>query len=337
MKKVFFLLIVVSSVSFAQQPPKDITINPEKILLELERIEKQQQSIIGQAKQMAVSKVQSAAASGTAAADFYAQGIKATRFSGPSDAVKYIDWKKQNGELLRSNDFQNACLMSLRYLLLSLQRADAEDGTDFTKPSYDYAMLLRPLLDKFRNSTKAVPGEAVQILNENIGNSVFVKFLGLDPYLPQSGNDWENSPGKFRGILEKNIASVYRENKNPNIISIWDAIIDFEASEASKGKSGFAINQFNEVERPPLMFARANDMVLVGLKNRGIQEIFNLAKASPTHSDFQSWVTRIRELIAANSATVAPSAPEENNAAEQPAPTENTSDAQEAPFVPAVQ
>ena len=105
----------------------------------------------------------------------------------------------------------------------------------------------------------------------------------------------------------------YREDKNPELIKMWDAIIAYETERANP-KNALDINvaRFAEVQLPQMQFSRANDMIAIGHTNRGIMEIFKLVKEHSTHPDFSNWLTSLRTLLT-------PKAPPETPAAEAPA------------------
>jgi len=344
MKK--FLAVVLAAVSplFAQDAPD---VNIEKILRDLDEIAKKQEQTLTSAKQSAFSKIQAAASSDTAAISFYEEATRATQFAGQAQEMqKWLEWKNNNAETLRSSDMRKAVQMHLQYLLLSLKRFDAGDegGKDFLKPSLEYAKLLRQFLydldDSGRRNTQmqqqsgdrsgrtggrnfTATGNAIRdaqnMVRQNIGGSMFARYLGLEPYLPQQ-KDWEGSSGSFRGILEKNVMSIYRTDKNPEIMKMWDSIIAYEEERANpKNALDFNVTNWKGVQLPQLHFARANDYIAIGYRNRGIMEIFALIKQHPTHPDFANWISRLREILKPK-----PAEPEKTETPETPAPAEET-------------
>ena len=79
---------------------------------------------------------------------------------------------------------------------------------------------------------------------------------------------------------------------------MWDFDIQTRNENISKrGSRDYDANQFKTIELPKLQFARANDLVALGMNNRGITEIFALIKTNPQHPDFAAWLQRLRELL----------------------------------------
>jgi len=344
MKK--FLTIVVAltvaSPLFAQRDEPDVNI--EKLLRELEDLEKRQEQTLTSAKRAAFSQIQSAASSDTSAINFYEEAMRATQFAGQAQEMqKWLDWKNNNADTLRHPEMRKAVQMHLQYLLLSLKRFDAEDGKDFVKPSLEYANHLRKFLydldDSIRRNTQmqqqqqggrgggggggggrnfAATGSALRdaqnMIRQNIAGSMFARYLGLDPYLPKK--DWEGSSGNFRGILEQNMMPIYRADKNPELMKMWDHIIAYEEERANpKNALDFNVTRWNEVQHPQLRFSRANDYIAIGYRNRGIMEIFALIKQNPTHPDFANWISRLRVIL-----TPKPVEPEASETSETPTP-----------------
>jgi|GEM_PF-3728594 len=59
------------------------------------------------------------------------------------------------------------------------------------------------------------------------------------------------------------------------------------------------IGKITPITRPTLQFNQAQDMVLVGQMNIGVNKTFVLVREIPTHLDFASWVSTLRELLLA--------------------------------------
>ena len=214
-------------------------------------------------------------------------------FDGLKDKVSaFMDWKKNHAEEMRSQDFQTALRLHLRYLILSLERGGTDKPMTLAKPSMDYVAELVKAQADFKSDAAEK-----EILSKKINDSLFTHWLKLGQWLP-SEKEWESSPNNVSGILEKNIRRPLREAKDPNLISVWDFEIQTRNENISKrGSRDYDANQFKTIELPKLQFARANDLVALGMNNRGITEIFALIKANPQHPDFAAWLQRLRELL----------------------------------------
>ncbi|MEX1117989.1 MAG: hypothetical protein WEB60_04265 [Terrimicrobiaceae bacterium] len=296
------LTVSLSSLCAQQDGPP---INAELVLRELAALEDKQKQTHQQALTSAINTLRPGSGGGAAASTLYQSAVEATRFEGLKDKVTaFIDWKKQNSDLLRSSEMQTALGLHIRYLLLSIQRNEAEDGKQFVQPSLDYVEDLRQFLGSLEKLDK-VPDPIKDLMDKGINDSVFTKWLRLGSWLPD-GKQWEANPGNLRGILEKNVRVVLREEKSPKVIETWDYEMTYEADRVTTGRLAHAADSFNTVNRPKMQFSRANDLVLIGQKNRGTTEILGLVRAYPQHPDFGTWVARLKELLAPPAAAPVP-------------------------------
>jgi hypothetical protein len=297
---------------FAQQdaPP----VNIQAILQELARIEESQKNAVVSARQSAIAQIRAAAASPSAATDLYERAVEATQFEGTKNkGAAFADWKASRAPVLRNRELQTALLLHLRYLALSLERKVSEKPDSFVAPSLSYARDLAAaegqflkVLEALQNPTGSdrdqqnIDREALKMkdefLGKALGDSVFVRWLRLGPELPK-GDNWELTPGNLSGILEKNVRVPLRAAKNPELLSTYEMELQVLADRASLSRREHEANEFNTVVRPRVQLARANDMIDLGQKNRGIAEIFLMVKTYPQHPDFGKWVKRLRELL----------------------------------------
>jgi hypothetical protein len=310
-------LIFISLAPLAQAQQDAPALDSDAILREITALEDKQKQTIKQARSASENLLRTGANGGPTAVDLYEKAVEATRFEGLKDKVPaFIDWKKKNAELFRSSEFQEALAFHIRYLLLTMARAGAKNGEEFAKPSLDYAAQLREFREKLIKADNT-PDLVKELLDKGVNESVLTKWLNLGPWL-NAGKDWEMSPGNLAGILEKNVRSVYRTTKNPQLPVTWDFEMQYEADRISTGRLTDAAEKFNTINRPRMQFAKANDTILIGMKNRGTSEILALIRTYPQHPDFGNWVSRLKESLATPKApeTVAPAAP----SAEPPAP-----------------
>ena len=326
----FLSLVIVAPQVLAQQdgPPVD----GNSILRDLDQIEEKQKLALQTARNTAISQIKTAASSASNATNLYESAIEATQFDGVrGQGAAFADWKKSKSALLRTKEMQTALLLHLKYLALSLERKDSDKPELFVPPSLAFAVEVAGADDLFLKQGQyirdqaskdkdgvAVQKEAVKLKDELLGkslaDSIFVKWLRLGPSLPK-GEDWELTPGNIPGILEKNVRPVLREAKNPQVIDTWEFEMKVLADRITFGRLEHQAAEFNTVARPRLQFSRANDMVVIGQKNRAVSEIYSMVKTYPQHPDFSKWVQRLRELL--QPAPAAPAA--EETPAETPA------------------
>ncbi|CAN5429908.1 hypothetical protein BH09VER1_BH09VER1_30480 [soil metagenome] len=323
----FFGLVSLTTLPlFAQDAPP---ANVSAILQDLDKIEQQQKQTILSARQSATAQIRAAANSPSAADALYLQAIEATQFDGiKNKGGNFAEWKSGKAALLRSKEMQAILSFHLRYLALSLERFGSDKPELFAQPAYDYVKELAAYDAAFIKLAQKGPDSQSQhdkdeaALNKEILNakkellgtpltdSVFVKWLRLEPFLPKE--DWELKPGDISGILDKDVRSVFRKSRDPRLIETWEYEMKVKADRVTATRLDHDATDFNTVTRPQMQFNRANDMILIGQKNRGIAEIYSMIKTYPTHADFSQWVQRLRELLKT-------SAPAPAAAAESPA------------------
>lgn len=307
--------------------------NVSAILQDLDKIEQTQKQIVLSARQTATAQIRAAANSPTAADALYQQAVEAMQFDGiRNKGSNFADWKSSKAPLLRSKEMQAILNFHLRYLALSLERFGSDKPELFAQPAYDYAKELVAYDARFLKLAQKGPDPQTQrdkeeaalnkeilnakkeLLGQSLADSVFVKWLRLEPFLPK-GDDWELKPGDISGILDKDVRSVFRKAKDPRLIETWEYEMQVKADRVSATRLDHDATDFNTVTRPQMQFNRANDMILIGQKNRGIAEIYSMIKTYPTHADFTQWVQRLRELLKPSApAPAAPSAAADSSA-----------------------
>ena len=288
------LVTSLSVIPFALAQSDVNPVNADAILKEIETIEQKQKQTIASAKNSTLSRLQTAAASGAAAAGFYTDAVEEVQFQGQKGkAEAFIDWKKQNGDLLRSKPMQTALMLHLRYALLAVQRKGIEKPETLMPASEKYLSDLIAADDVFEDKP---PQQALDLLTKPLGQSVMAQWLRLGDWLPDD-KDFELAPGNVTGILNKNIRPYLREAKSPNLIQTWDLQMQIEADRITTGRSDHKADEFNSVTRPRLIFQRAKDMATIGQPNRAVSGIIVLVRTYPEHPDFNTWVAEIKSMV----------------------------------------
>jgi hypothetical protein len=85
--------------------------------------------------------------------------------------------------------------------------------------------------------------------------------------------------------------------KDPRVLDYWFAKVQADGARAAKGNNSLAINKFNSVQRPALLWARAEDEETIGLHDQAVADMLALATAHPDHPDFDKWTARLTELV----------------------------------------
>lgn len=272
---------------------------------EIETLEQKQKQGKLSEKGMLLAQIQTASASGSAAANFYTKAVEEVQFKGKKDKPEaFAEWKKSHEDMLRSKEMQTALVLHLKYLLLSLQRKGLE------KPEIQLPALMAYInelvnADDIFSAPPSAPDpkkkappkdEWKNLLEKPLGQSVFAQWLRLDEWLPEAKN-WELKPGDLAGIFDKDVRSVLRDKKDPQLVPTWDMQMKIEADRITSGRSTHEAEEFNTVTRPRLLFKRAQDMVVLGQPNRGLVEVVALVRAYPSHPDFPAWLDSIRGML----------------------------------------
>lgn len=280
-------------------------INAEQILKEIEQLEAKQKGQLLASKAQMLSILQNSLKSGPTASRLYEDAVEATQFNGRKDKSQaFSDWKKKNADLLRSQEMQTALELHLRYLVLSLDRAASEKEIDFINPSLSYINDISKILSDQAKGT-IFPPEAKALLDNSLAKSIFTKWMLLGPWLPNA-TDWELIPSKIDGIFEKNIRQPLRKENSPLLVGTWDLQIKIQADLITQGRLDYEADKFLIVTQPRLLFSRANDMILVGSKNKGCTEILQLLRSHSEHPDFPQWTEKIRQVLSSPPATESP-------------------------------
>jgi len=329
------LAVIVTGVAYAEpQRP----INADALLRELDLIEKRQSQSLSKALQEAYALLRPGASSGSTAAQLYRKAVDATRFDGlDGDNKKFANWKEKNEDKFRSKAVHDALSMYIRYLLMSLERAAAEDGEEFVEPSLQYAQEIYKF-QRVIGSGDPEDREARKILAESIGSSPLTKWLGLGPYLPSAKKgvkapsrasaspsptptaspssspmpspsptpnhqpappklSWENSPGNVAGILAQNVRPYLKYQRDPRLLMTWDMEIEMLKKKLEGTERSYDVAQIEEVHLPALQYKKALDAVEIQRVDDGIAMIFELIRTHPHHPQFQTWVKKARLIL----------------------------------------
>jgi len=277
-------LTATPSYGQADQAP----INAAAALADLAKLESTRAQALEDDRNTAISALQQAAATPSAAARLYESAVKVT------GEVDFADWKKRNAELLRDKAFQEAAQIHLRYLVLTLERGRSEDSTRGAAPSLQYARELAGWITRQHN--QQLPGPAIDLLDKPLAEGPFVRWFRLRPFLP-SGQVWEQRPGHLDKILEKNVRIPWRTSGDARLDSTWQLELETAAALAS-ANGDRAAEEFNTRTAPALSFRRAVDRAAAGQPNRAAADILGIARKHPSHPDFPQWAAALRGMLA---------------------------------------
>lgn len=330
--RILAAIITIPTLCFGQVPVQDAQPMDVKQLIEaLKAIRDQHDAGIKARKQHAYTQVMAAAASGTTAAAFWKQAVKEVQFEGAEhQASKLSDWRDGDGDALSSKECQNAARLHLYWLGLSLQhvmgtenKAMLQNIIDFTKQirAEDEVMTkLDSAIERAKDrkdrkdagDDQAVKRVHDQILRMGVGGSPVARWLQLGDLLgddskkrpgltaePRTGglSGWEFTPGNVDGIYGAIILPEFRASKDARLLEYWDLKIKQETERATEKKLDVEQRDWTQVKRPTLLWNRAQDVMLLGQKNRAIGEMFNLVKTFPQHPSAVGWITALEGII----------------------------------------
>jgi hypothetical protein len=248
-----------------------------------------------------ISDFTAASADDGAALNFYLEAVRVTRFVGqPHEDTAFHDWKKEQMAKLKPAAIRTA----LRYTTLSLQRAaGATDDQIFPvllAYAEDTAAVLPALADT--EGDRRGGGDDQEILRQPVGDNIFARWYNIGGQLGTLEN-WEPVPGNIDGIYEKILLPVMRKNRDPRILRYWDDKIMAEKGKAAVATAAFSTDRFNLTRRPSLLWSRAEDEVAIGMRDRGITDMYNLVKAFPAHPDAGKWIPELEDLLTSTETT----------------------------------
>ena len=129
-----------------------------------------------------------------------------------------------------------------------------------------------------------------------VGDSLFAKYFQISPYLAGLPN-WEVRLYDVEGIFQKTILPSLRQDKGPRLLTYWDSKMQGEAARVDQRSNSLAVNRFNNVLRPTLLWNRAEDELLLGDQPRAVADMLAILKAHPDHPDFDKWAARLTDLV----------------------------------------
>ncbi len=269
-------------------------------------------------KQKAIQEVSAAAASGESAVVAWEKAVMATQFDGVTkEATAFKAWREGEGEALKAGEAKNAARLYFQYLALTLQRSSGTPVKDMLPAIVNYTKELaadqagmdnledtikreKERVDAKRGNPRKTNDAEVKkmhdsILNRGLGGSMVVQWLKLGEWV--NVDKWEGTPGNFDGIYEKTILPELRVQRDQRVLEYWDLKIKREGDNAAKSKLEFEHDKFLTQKLPVLLWNKAADMGVLGLKNRAATEMFNLIRKYPSHPDAAAWMGKLEEML----------------------------------------
>lgn len=325
------MLAMPQPTAFAQAgdaPPMDTA----QLLAALKQLKEINESGIRNRRTQAYQQVAAALSSPEKAVAFWKEAVKSAQFEGAEREGSQIrDWREGDGEALNDKLCQGAVVLHLRWLALSLQRAGGTEVRQLLPQIIEYAKAVQgdalaaehfqETLEKAKErnesgkngmAKKSVGEDQIvkrvhdQIMRTQVGGSPVAKWLQLGDLLGDSGKKprasasstgWETTPGNVDGIYTSIILPEFRAMKDPRLLDYWDMHLKRETEKAAERKLDVDQRDWTTVKRPSILWARSQDVLLLGYKNRAIGEMFNIVKAFPQHPEAPGWIAQIEAAI----------------------------------------
>lgn len=342
MKRSFIPLLIASlSVPALAQlndiPPVDVNL----ILQGLKQFKELNETSLKARRNTAYQQIVAAASSLEKSAAYWTDAVLAVQFAGVDHQTAAVrDWKNGEGEGLKAKEGANAARLHLVWLGLTIQHsAGAEmkqllpSVIDFTKQlEADDAAIGKVVeqIDKAKaakrpgttNKSLAEDTHAKKIhdsiLRMSVTSSPVAKKLQISDLIGDvgkrrkrgedgEGSNWETVPGNVNGIYNAIILPEFRATKDARLIDYWDMMIRKGQENIYAGMPDFEERQWSQVKRPAMLWSRAQDLLLIGQRNRGITEMYNLIKAFPQHPEVATWIAQLEAIVIPVSAPQAPS------------------------------
>ncbi|MDB6149682.1 MAG: hypothetical protein JWQ44_1130 [Chthoniobacter sp.] len=308
------------------------------LLRDLKLIRETQVTQSKQQRQTALQQVQSAAANGERAAVIWEDAIRAVQFDGAAkEGTAFRDWKEKEGAGLSTKEGRNAARLYFTWLGLTLQRDGGATVKDLMPQVINYTKelsadqqamdLLEETIKREKELSAGKHGgprrsndEQVAkrihdlVLGKGLGGSAVVQWMKIADFVKPE--KWETTPGNYDGIFNQIVLPELRAQKDPRVLDYWDMRLKKEAESASKAKLAFEIDKFNNERRPTLLWNRAEDMLLIGQRNRAMTEMFNLIKTYPKHPEGEGWLEKLENLIVNPNGVTPTTSPGEARSAE---------------------
>lgn len=295
-------------------------IDRNALLQELQAIEDKQKQdtqtrLVSLAKQF-----MDASRSAATAEKVYLEALKNMQFdSNMRDNSRFQDWRKNHKGMLDNKAFQAALMLHLRYMGISLMVAAKPDDAPMPyKEIMDYLRDLLAVRAQFASSGLGGDDERAlrefyeKPINEGIVAQGFLIGPDLQKVIQGGGGagKWEQNAGNWRSILNLGVREPLRKLKDPQLLATWQFEIDVLRKSLDGNQNDVANVNFNQIELPRLMWAQAQDMVLLGQNGPAIVAMAQIVRSYPQHPDVLNWIGQLKEILKTLPAVQEPAAPQ---------------------------
>ena len=325
------LIVAALSVPAFAQPNDAPPVDMKQLLQGLRQFKEQNETSLKTRRTAAYQQITAAASSLDKAAAYWTDAVLAVQFAGVDHQTAAVrDWKQGEGEGLKAKEGANAARLHLVWLGLTMQHSAGAETKQLLPSVIDFTRQLEAddaaishvveLIDKAKAAKRPGVNKALSeethakkihdsILKMSVTNSPVAKRLQIADLLGdvakkrKRGEDaapasWETVPGNVNGIYNAIILPEFRATKDPRLLEYWDLMIKKEQENIYAGMPDFEERQWSQIKRPAMLWSRAQDLLLIGQRNRAVTEMYNLIKAFPQHPEAAAWISQLEQSLA---------------------------------------
>lgn len=325
------LIVAALSVPAFAQPNDAPPVDMKQLLQGLRQFKEQNETSLKTRRTAAYQQITAAASSLDKAAAYWTDAVLAVQFAGVDHQTAAVrDWKQGEGEGLKAKEGANAARLHLVWLGLTMQHSAGAETKQLLPSVIDFTRQLEAddaaishvveLIDKAKAAKRPGTNKALSeethakkihdsILKMSVTNSPVAKRLQIADLLgdvakkKKRGEDaapasWETVPGNVNGIYNAIILPEFRATKDPRLLEYWDLMIKKEQENIYAGMPDFEERQWSQIKRPAMLWSRAQDLLLIGQRNRAVTEMYNLIKAFPQHPEAAAWISQLEQSLA---------------------------------------
>ena len=325
------LIVAALSVPAFAQPNDAPPVDMKQLLQGLRQFKEQNETSLKTRRTAAYQQITAAASSLDKAAAYWTDAVLAVQFAGVDHQTAAVrDWKQGEGEGLKAKEGANAARLHLVWLGLTMQHSAGAETKQLLPSVIDFTRQLEAddaaishvveLIDKAKAAKRPGTNKALSeethakkihdsILKMSVTNSPVAKRLQIADLLGdvakkrKRGEDaapasWETVPGNVNGIYNAIILPEFRATKDPRLLEYWDLMIKKEQENIYAGMPDFEERQWSQIKRPAMLWSRAQDLLLIGQRNRAVTEMYNLIKAFPQHPEAAAWISQLEQSLA---------------------------------------
>jgi hypothetical protein len=305
------------------ETPDAAPVDVRQLLEVLKQVKDQNEVGLKSRRSNAYQQVAAAAASNERAVAFWKEAVKTVQFEGAKQEGSQIrDWREGDGEALNDRLCANAVRLHLNWLALHLQHASgAETKTLLPKviehasaamAAHEAAEQFADNLQKAKERNPGSPGARKnvqedsivkrvhdQIMRLSVSNGPVSRWMQLGDLLDKGkdAGSWEPVAGNADGIYTSVIMPEFRATKDPRLLEYWDMMLKREGERAAKRQLDIEQREWNTVKRPAILWERAQDVMLLGQRNRALGEMINILKTYPQHPSTPKWIGQLEALV----------------------------------------